>query len=48
LDSEDVVMAAGVPTVWNFLLKHCRDNGLTLSKVKSTIIGGSAVPLSMI
>lgn len=48
LDSENVVMAAGVPTVWNMLLKHCDEANLSMSKLKSTIIGGAAVPISMI
>ena len=48
LDTENVVMAAGVPTIWNMLLKHCDDNNLVMSKLTSTSIGGASVPLSMI
>jgi acyl-CoA synthetase (AMP-forming)/AMP-acid ligase II len=48
LDKEDVNLSAGVPTVWLALLDHCEKNKLKMSKVKRTLIGGSAVPLSMI
>ena len=48
LDTEDVNMSAGVPTVWLALLDHCEKNKLKMSKVKRTLIGGSAVPVSMI
>jgi acyl-CoA synthetase (AMP-forming)/AMP-acid ligase II len=48
LDTEDVNLSAGVPTVWLALLDHCEKNKLKMSKVKRTLIGGSAVPISMI
>ncbi len=48
LDTEDVNLSAGVPTVWLALLDHCEKNKLKMSKVKRTLIGGSAVPVSMI
>jgi acyl-CoA synthetase (AMP-forming)/AMP-acid ligase II len=48
LDSEDVTFSAGVPTVWLELLRYCEANGKRMSKVKRTVIGGSAVPLTMI
>jgi acyl-CoA synthetase (AMP-forming)/AMP-acid ligase II len=45
---ERVTVSFGVPTVWLALLKHLEDNGLKLSTLKRTLIGGSAVPLAMI
>ncbi len=48
LDKEQVTMSAGVPTVWLALLEHCAQNKLKMSSVKRTLIGGSAVPLTMI
>jgi fatty-acyl-CoA synthase len=48
LDKEQVVLSAGVPTVWLALLDHCKQNNLKMSSVKRTLIGGSAVPLAMI
>ena len=48
LDSENVTIAGGVPTIWTLLLKYCDDNGLKMSKLQRTLIGGSAVPRSMV
>ena len=48
LDKEQVTLSAGVPTVWLALLDYCAQNKLKMSSVKRTLIGGSAVPLSMI
>jgi len=48
LDSENVDISAGVPTVWLGLLNYCDQNGKKLSKMKRTLIGGSAVPHAMI
>jgi acyl-CoA synthetase (AMP-forming)/AMP-acid ligase II len=47
-EAERVTVSFGVPTVWLALLKHLEDNALTLSTLKRTLIGGSAVPLAMI
>jgi acyl-CoA synthetase (AMP-forming)/AMP-acid ligase II len=47
-EAERVTVSFGVPTVWLALLKHLEDNGLKLSTLKRTLIGGSAVPLAMI
>ena len=46
IDSEDVSLAFGVPTIWMGLLAYCRENNKILSSVKNTIIGGSALSLS--
>ncbi len=48
LESEAVTFSAAVPTVWQGLLTHMREKGLKLSTVKRVLIGGSAVPESLI
>ena len=48
LDKEQVTLSAGVPTVWLALLDYCAQNKFKMSSVKRTLIGGSAVPVSMI
>jgi fatty-acyl-CoA synthase len=48
LESEQVTLAAGVPTVWQMLLGHLSQNNLRFSTLKRTIIGGSACPPAMI
>ena len=48
LESEGVTFSAAVPTVWQGLLNHLRENHLKLSTVKRVLIGGAAVPESMI
>jgi fatty-acyl-CoA synthase len=48
IESENVTMAAGVPTVWQMLLGHLQAGGLKFSTLKRTVIGGSACPPAMI
>jgi fatty-acyl-CoA synthase len=48
MNSEGVTMAAGVPTVWTLLLNYMAQTGKKAPTLKKTLIGGSAVPLSMI
>jgi len=48
LESEKVTFSAAVPTVWQGLLAHMRENNLKLSTVTRVLIGGSAVPESLI
>ncbi len=48
MDSEDVTIALGVPTVWLALLQYCASAGKRLDKLKRSIVGGAAVPRSMI
>jgi acyl-CoA synthetase (AMP-forming)/AMP-acid ligase II len=48
LESERVTFSAAVPTVWQGLLSYMREKGLKLSTVKKVLIGGSAVPESLI
>lgn len=46
--SEGVTFSAAVPTVWQGLLAHLRENKLQIPTVKRVLIGGSAVPESLI
>jgi len=48
LEAEAVTLALGVPTVWLALLQYCEKAGKRLNKLDRTIIGGAAVPRSMI
>jgi fatty-acyl-CoA synthase len=48
MNEERVTLAAGVPTIWTLLLNHLRQTGTKLETLTRTVIGGSAVPLSMI
>lgn len=48
MDSEDVSMALGVPTVWLALLAYTEKAGKRLDKLQRSLIGGAAVPRSMI
>ncbi len=47
-ESEGVTFSAGVPTVWQMLLAHLDANGLKLSTMRRTVIGGSACPPAML
>jgi 3-(methylthio)propionyl---CoA ligase len=46
-ESEQVTFSAGVPTVWLGAINFMKANGLKLSTLKRTVIGGSACPPSM-
>ena len=48
IESEGVTLALGVPTVWLALLQYCAKAGKTLGSLRRTVIGGAAVPRSMI
>ncbi|HTX50158.1 MAG TPA: long-chain-fatty-acid--CoA ligase [Caulobacteraceae bacterium] len=48
LETEDVTFSAAVPTVWQMLLQHLRSSGEKLSTLKRVVIGGSAVPESLV
>lgn len=48
MDSEDVSIALGVPTVWLGLLSYLDQADRRLDKLERTVIGGAAVPESMI
>ncbi len=48
MDQEDVTLSLGVPTVWLALLQYADGAGKKLDKLERTIIGGAAVPETMI
>ena len=48
ITDEECTKSAAVPTVWTGLLDHMDAHGLKLPTLQETIIGGSAVPRSMI
>jgi fatty-acyl-CoA synthase len=48
METEQVTMSAGVPTVWLGLLGHMKQHGLRFSSMQRTVIGGSACPPAMI
>ncbi len=48
IEAERVTMSAGVPTVWQGLLSHAEQHGLTFTTMNRTVIGGSACPPAMI
>jgi fatty-acyl-CoA synthase len=48
LDTEKVTMTAAVPTVWLMLLQELEKTGKMLPHLRRVLIGGSAVPPSMI
>jgi len=48
MDTEDVTLALGVPTVWLALLQYTEKAGKRLDKLERTIVGGAALPRSMI
>ncbi|MEJ2603571.1 MAG: 3-(methylthio)propionyl-CoA ligase [Gammaproteobacteria bacterium] len=48
MESEQVTLALGVPTVWLALLQYMDKAGVTTSTLQRTLVGGAAVPESMI
>lgn len=48
LEDEGVTLALGVPTVWLALLQYAENAGKRMNKLERTVIGGAAVPESMI
>jgi fatty-acyl-CoA synthase len=48
IESENVNLALGVPTVWLGLLQYCEQAGKRLDVLERTLIGGAAVPRAMI
>jgi acyl-CoA synthetase (AMP-forming)/AMP-acid ligase II len=44
IETEKCTIAAGVPTVWQGMLSHIKDNKLRFSTLQKTLIGGSACP----
>ena len=47
-ESERVSFSAGVPTVWAGLIAYMKENGVRLTTLERTIIGGAACPPAMI
>lgn len=47
-ETEKVTLSAGVPSVWQALLAYTQEQGLQFSTMRRTLIGGSAIPPSMI
>lgn len=48
MEAEKVTLAMGVPTVWLALLQYAARTGKKLNSLQRTVIGGAAVPASMI
>ncbi|WP_282608905.1 3-(methylthio)propionyl-CoA ligase [Pelagibius sp. Alg239-R121] len=48
MESEGVTASAGVPTIWLDLLRAMRDHGRAPKKLEFVVIGGAAVPKSMV
>jgi len=48
IDGEKVTMALGVPTIWMGLLAALRASDSNIESMKRTVVGGSALPPSMI
>ena len=48
LESEQVTVTGGVPTIWIALMRHVEQNKLRFSSLKRVLVGGSAMPPSLI
>jgi len=48
LESQKVTVTAGVPTIWIALVRHMEQHGLRLTTLKRILVGGSAMPPSLI
>ena len=48
MESEEVTISAGVPTIWMGLIQHAEANSLRFSSMKRTCVGGSAMPMALI
>ncbi len=48
IDDEEVSLALGVPTIWQGLLGALKESGSVVPSLKRTVVGGSALPPSMI
>jgi len=48
IDDEQVSLALGVPTIWQGLLGALKESGSVVASLKRTVVGGSALPPSMI
>jgi len=48
MESEQVTLSAGVPTIWMMLLGYMKENNKKFTSMKRTVIGGAAAPRAMI
>ena len=48
MEQEQVTFAMGVPTIWTGMLQYLRESGRRIDSVRAMLVGGSAVPRSMI
>jgi fatty-acyl-CoA synthase len=48
MERERVTLAAGVPTIWNMLYQHLKRNQHDLSSLRGLVVGGAAMPRSLI
>ena len=48
IDSTETTLALGVPTIWMGLLAALKETGSKVPSLKRTVVGGSALPPSMI
>jgi len=48
METEEVTISAGVPTIWMGLIQHLEQNKLRFSSMKRTCVGGSAMPMALI
>ena len=48
IETEGVTLSAAVPTVWQMLLQHLRATNGKLTRLRRVVIGGSAVPESLV
>ena len=48
INQEKVTLMAGVPTIWLGIYNHIKENGGGLPSVKKALVGGSALPESLL
>ena len=48
INQENVTLMAGVPTIWQGLYNHLKANGGSLPSVQKALVGGSALPESLL
>ncbi|MEP1231359.1 MAG: AMP-binding protein, partial [Litorimonas sp.] len=48
IDEQKVTIMAGVPTVWLGVYNHAKQEGFTLESVEKALVGGSALPESLL
>jgi fatty-acyl-CoA synthase len=48
MESERVTISAGVPTIWMAMMQHIEQNKLKFSTMRRTLVGGSAMPQTLI